>query len=219
MAVLSPSSGPKRGIPINQGRSFCVSFDVQVSARAWVHNTSQCRIGVELGENIRALGVSSLTVDSASNSAIVSFTTRRYAEDNRGTIGLEPPSQTKPQILFPDAHIEYLLEEGGGFWLQIIVALAFYAIAGALIGVDFSKLNPFTWCGFASCAARAIALAGIQAWSLAFEQALVRKCFDIQARGATFLDPKYLNFSPAAENHKNTPRTDTLTTHPASCYT
>lgn len=129
-------------------------------------NTSQCRINVNLGENIRALGGNSLAVDSASNSAILSFTTRRYAEDNRGNIELEPPSQTKPQILLPDAYIEYSLEEGAGFWAQIIVALAFYAIAGAMIGVDFSKLTPFSWCALAKAALPRIGLATIQALGL-----------------------------------------------------
>ena len=117
--------------------------------KQWADNASQCRVDVKLGENIRALGGSSLMVDSASNSSLVSFTTRRYAEDNRGNIELEGPSQIKPQILVPDAYLEYLLEEGTGFWVQIIVALVLYASAGALIGVDFSKLNPFSWCGLA----------------------------------------------------------------------
>jgi hypothetical protein len=134
--------------------------------RQWVDNATQCRVDVKLGENIRALGGSSLTVDSASNSALISFTTRRYAEDNRGNIDLEAPSQTKPQILVPDAYIEYSLKEGTGFWIQIIVALAFYAIAGALIGVDFSKLTPFSWCALARAALPRIGLATIQAIGL-----------------------------------------------------
>jgi hypothetical protein len=131
-----------------------------------VDNTSQCRVDIKLGENIRALGGSSLTVDSASNSTVVSFTTRRYAEDNRGNIELETTSQTKPQILLPDAYLEYLLEEGPGFWFQIIVALTLYAIAGALIGVDFAKLSPFSWAALARAALPRIGLAGIQAVGL-----------------------------------------------------
>jgi hypothetical protein len=131
-----------------------------------IDNTSQCQVDIKLGENIKALAASSLTVDSASNSAIVSFTTRRYAEDNRGNIELGTPSQTKPQILLPDAPIEYFLEEGPAFWLQIIVALSLYAIAGAMIGVDFAKLNPFSWCELAKAALPRIALAAIQAVGL-----------------------------------------------------
>jgi len=131
-----------------------------------VDNTAQCRVDIKLGENIRALGGSSLTVDSASNSAIISLTTRRYAEDNRGNIELAGPSQTKPLILIPDAPIEYLLEEGTGFWVQIIVALALYAIAGALIGVDFSKLSPFSWLALVKAALPRIGLAAIQAGGL-----------------------------------------------------
>jgi hypothetical protein len=59
-----------------------------------------------------------------------------------------------------------LLEESAGFWVQIILALVLYAIAGALIGVDFSKLNPFSWCAFAKAALPRIGLAGIQAAGL-----------------------------------------------------
>jgi hypothetical protein len=130
------------------------------------NNTSQCRVDIKLGDNIRALGGSSLMVDSASNSTIVSFTTRRYAEDNRGKIHLETTSQTKPQILIPDADVEYLLEEGPGFWLQIISALALYAIAGAMIGVDFAKLSPFSWSAFSKAALPRFGFAAIQAVGL-----------------------------------------------------
>jgi hypothetical protein len=129
-------------------------------------NTSQCRVDVKLGDNIRALGSSSLMVDSASNSAIVPFTTRRYAEDNRGKIELETTSQIKPQILIPDADVEYLLEEGPSFWLQIIIALALYAIAGAMIGVDFAKLSPFSWSALSKAVLPRLGFASIQAVGL-----------------------------------------------------
>jgi hypothetical protein len=131
-----------------------------------IDTTSQCRIDINLGENIRALGASSLTIDSASNSAIISFTTKRYAEDNRGNIGLVEPSEAKPQIIVPDAQIEYLLEEGSGFWLQIVLALTLYAVAGAMIGVDLAKLVPFSWCALAKAALPRVALAAIQAIGL-----------------------------------------------------
>ena len=131
-----------------------------------IDTTSQCRIDINLGENIRTLGASSLTIDSASNSSIVSFTTKRYAEDNTGNIGLLEPSGAKPQVIVPDAQIEYLLEEGSGFWLQIILALTLYAVAGAMIGVDLAKLIPFSWSALAKAALPRVALAAIQAIGL-----------------------------------------------------
>ena len=107
-----------------------------------------------------------LTVDSASNSSIISFTTRRYAEDNRGNIELSTPPIAKPLIIVPDAHIEFVLEEGSGFWLQIVFALVLYAIAGAMIGIDLAKLVPFTWTAFIKAALPRIGLAGLQAIGL-----------------------------------------------------
>jgi hypothetical protein len=64
------------------------------------NNTSQCRIDVRLGENIRALGASSFMVDSVSNSAIVSFTTRRYATRKTTEVTLSWKRRPRPNLKF-----------------------------------------------------------------------------------------------------------------------
>jgi hypothetical protein len=122
---------------------------------------------VHIGDNLRPLGASSVTVDSYSNSTAIPFISKRYVEDNFGGIRLEPLREPNgPEVVYPDAALEYSLAEGGSFWFQVVVALVIYTLAGALVAIDFSKLKPFTWVGLNAAILPRMVPAIVQALSL-----------------------------------------------------
>ena len=108
--------------------------------------TAQLRFDATIGDVLRAQGNTAVNVDSLSNSVVVPFTTKRYAEDNSGSIVLKSlEANSKPEIISPDASVEYVLEEGKSFWFQIFSFVLVYVLAGACLALDFSKLRPFMW--------------------------------------------------------------------------
>lgn len=122
---------------------------------------------MHIGDNLRPLAASAVTVDSYSNSVAIPFISKRYVEDNFGGIRLETLRESKdPEVVYPDAALEYSLAEGRSFWVQVVAALVIYTLAGTLVGIDFSKLNAFTWGGLSAAALPRIVPAIVQALSL-----------------------------------------------------
>ena len=58
--------------------------------------------------------------------------------------------------------LQYEIGETVGFWVQVVVALLLFSFVGALIGVDFAKVQPLTLRGLASASWIKILLGFIQ---------------------------------------------------------
>jgi len=98
-----------------------------------------------LPDNLKALGDTSISIDSHANSVFVPFSSKRYIEDNRGSVAMAPVDENgQPRLVISDSRIQFRIKDSAGFWVQTAVALLLFSLAGAFIGIDFSKLCPFS---------------------------------------------------------------------------
>lgn len=106
---------------------------------------ARARAEIRLGDNLRALGQPSISIDSHKNSVPVPFIIKRYMEDSSGSISISPVDEPgQPKLLISQSTLPYEIRESTAFWLKMGGALLMFSLAGAFIGVDFSKLSPFS---------------------------------------------------------------------------
>jgi hypothetical protein len=108
--------------------------------------SAHAKVCIGFDDNLRALGDTMLTIDSYANRISTPFRSKRYVEDNSGRISLTSTDETgQPSVVIFDRPLQYELSESVGFWLQVVLALLLFSLAGAFIGVDFSKISPFSF--------------------------------------------------------------------------
>jgi hypothetical protein len=113
--------------------------------RQRVDQTAKARAEVRLGDNARVLGQAEIIIDSHANSVPVRFQCKRYAEEGSGAISLAAvDDQGQPKILVSDSSLQYEFRESTLFWAKAVTALFVFTLAGAFIGIDLSKLSPFS---------------------------------------------------------------------------
>jgi hypothetical protein len=113
--------------------------------RQRIEPAARAQAAISWGQSLRPPGTTSINVDSHANSLLLSFGSRRYVEENLGAISISPVNESgQPGLLMSDYVIQYRIRESTGFWFQTIGALLAFSLAGAFIGVDFSKLSPFS---------------------------------------------------------------------------
>ena len=120
-------------------------FDLVLTYRYPRQRTDQTARGhlkIDFGEALK--GESGITIDTHANSLPIPFSTKRYVEEVSGALSISPVAEPGPELLVCDRALQYELAEAGGFWVQITIALLLFSVVGALIGVDFTKLQPFT---------------------------------------------------------------------------
>jgi hypothetical protein len=114
--------------------------------RQRIEQGARARVSVVLTDNLKALGETSVSIDSHANSVLVPFTTKRYIEDSLGSLALAPVEEPgQPRLVISESAIQYRIGESSGFWLQTGIALLLFSLAGAFIGIDFSQLCPFSF--------------------------------------------------------------------------
>jgi hypothetical protein len=130
--------------------------------RQRLDHTSRAGFQLKLGENLRP-NEASVSVDSHANSVEVRFVSKRYVDDDTGNIQLEPKVEaSQPELLLPNSSLTYQITESKGFWLQLTVALLLLSIVGAVLGLDFSKIQPLTAANLLSAARPKLFLGAIQ---------------------------------------------------------
>jgi len=158
--VHQPSTDSKRIAPVlRDGASIYQlekdkSHELSLTYRFPRQRTDQgarARVEIKLGDNLR--GQTSFSIDSHANSVLAPFSSKRYMEDSSGSITLSPVDESgQPSLLISDSSLRYEIRESTAFWLQMAGALLMFSLAGAFIGVDFSKLCPFSVQAFFSAA-------------------------------------------------------------------
>lgn len=104
------------------------------------------KLNIAFGEGLRALSNPSINVDSHANSVSFPFVSKRYIEDNSGSLSISPVAEEgKPDPLLANSSLQYELDDSVRFWIQIVIALLLFSVIGTLIGTDFSKVEPFTY--------------------------------------------------------------------------
>jgi hypothetical protein len=113
--------------------------------RQRVDHTSRTSFRLKVGDNFRPSDIF-VAVDSHANSVEDRFVTKRYIDDDAGSFRLEPKDVAagEPELLLANSSLSYQIRESKAFWLQLTAALLLLSIVGALIGMDFSKIAPFT---------------------------------------------------------------------------
>ena len=89
-----------------------------------------------------------------------------YSEDTAGRITLAVKESSVPELIYPDAAIEYALKEGASFWLWIIGLVLIYSVAGVFLTIDFTKIVPISLGALKSAVWPRILFAVVQAVSL-----------------------------------------------------
>jgi hypothetical protein len=152
--VFPQSRSPKRISPIIRDDASVYKlkrnkrYELSVTyrfPRQRLDQGAKARAEINLGDNIRLLGNTSIDIDSYTNSLLKPFISARETEDTSGSISLaalDGPSQ--PKLLMPDSSVFYNIGDSAAFWLQIVVAGLLFSVAGAFIGLDFSKIAPFS---------------------------------------------------------------------------
>ena len=113
--------------------------------RQRIEQGAKARAEISLGDSLRPSGNLPVNIDSHANSLLFLFGSRRYVEENSGTISILPVNEAdQPNALMSDYVIQYRIRESTGFWLQTIGALLAFSLASAFIGIDLSKLSPFS---------------------------------------------------------------------------
>jgi hypothetical protein len=113
--------------------------------RQRIEQTSTGRLELKLGESLKSLSDTPISIDSHANSLTIPFMTKRYIEDTSGSMSISPVTEPgRPELLLARASFQYRLGESSSFWSQIVVALLLFSIVGTLIGTDLSHLQPLT---------------------------------------------------------------------------
>jgi hypothetical protein len=148
------SNGTKRVAPalredgsifeLEKDKSYELSFTYRFPEQR-IDPGAKARADIKLGENLRLHGHPSINIDSHANSVLTPFSSKRYLEDISGSITLFPVDEPdRPVLLMSDYSLRYEIRESTGFWLKTGAALLMFSFSGAFIGVDFSKLSPFS---------------------------------------------------------------------------
>jgi hypothetical protein len=109
-------------------------------------NTS-CAATVEakFGENLRALGSTSINIDSYSNSVPLPFATKRHLEDNEDGVSFEFTStRSSFELIGPDARLLFRFRESKPFWIILVILLLAFTTLSVVIGADLTKISPLT---------------------------------------------------------------------------
>jgi hypothetical protein len=152
--VFPRSASPKRLPPVirddasiyvlKRGKPYELSVTYRFP-RQRVDQAARGRAEINLGDNLRLVGNTSIGIDSYTNSVLIPFISARETEDASGSITLSAlDDSNQPKLLMPDSSLLYNIGESTAFWLQIIVAGLLFSIAGAFIGLDFSKIAPLS---------------------------------------------------------------------------
>lgn len=130
------------------------------------NKSARASLSLEFGEVLKSLGVTTLAVDSYSNSVVVPFISKKYREESAGTISLsrDENASDSPVFIF-DQPLPYRVRDGGLVFMVLLLLLA-YAIASAVTAVDYSKLSPFTWRGLFWAALPKVLGGAVQAFVL-----------------------------------------------------
>jgi hypothetical protein len=111
--------------------------------RQRTEQTARGQLALAFGDSLK--GQATLSIDTHANSVTIPFIARRYAEEASGVLTIGPvPKPGEPEILLGNFELRYELGESTAFWLQITLALILFSLVGALIGIDFVKIQPLT---------------------------------------------------------------------------
>jgi len=113
-----------------------------------LENTSYTAIvEAEFGENLRALGSTSINIDSYSNSVSLPFATKRHLEDNKDGISFKFISnRSKYELIGPDSRLLFRFKEAKSFWIQLGIILLLFTALSVFIGADLPQISPLTIC-------------------------------------------------------------------------
>lgn len=104
-------------------------------------------VEAKFGENLRALGSTSINVDSYSNSVPLPFATKRNLEDNEDGVSFEfTANRPKFKLIGPDARILFRFRESRSFWIILVILLLAFTTLSVVIGADLEKMSPLTIC-------------------------------------------------------------------------
>jgi hypothetical protein len=113
--------------------------------RQRIDATAVAEILVETGDNLILLGSSRLRVNTHANSVVVPFSSKKYPEETVGVVKVSPMTPGgPPSLMLTQSDVRYKFSEPAFFVVQIWCALLLYSLFTALLGVDFSKLDPIT---------------------------------------------------------------------------
>jgi hypothetical protein len=144
-----------------------------------ITNTSHtANVEAKFGENLRALGSTSINIDSYSNSVSLPFATKRHLEDNEDGVSFEFTSnRPKFKLIGPDARLLFKFKESKPFWIFLIILLIAFTTLSVIIGTDFAKISPLTICNIIKAIWVKILAGFIQALVLFFLFRLMGKKF------------------------------------------
>ncbi|MGB8769169.1 MAG: hypothetical protein WCC92_06120 [Candidatus Korobacteraceae bacterium] len=123
------------------------SYDLALTyryPRQLTDHTSRASFKVRLGENLRP-NEAPVLVDSHANSVQIRFAAKRYIDDDTGSIQMEGTEVSgQPILLLANSGLNYEIKEPKRFWAQLAIALLLLSIVSALLGLDFSSIQPLT---------------------------------------------------------------------------
>jgi hypothetical protein len=111
-----------------------------------LENTSYtAKVETRFGENLRALGSTSININSYSNSVPLPFATKRHLEDNEDGVSFEFTSNRSSFTLIgPDASLLFRFRESKRFWIILVILLLAFTTLSVVIGTDLTKISPLT---------------------------------------------------------------------------
>jgi hypothetical protein len=105
---------------------------------------SSARVSINIGDSLKNLSPNTLNIDSATNSLIYRFTTKRYIEEPKDSISFEflsPDASTR--VYGSDSKLTFKIQESTSFWFQLALALLVFSLSGVYIGADFTDIDSF----------------------------------------------------------------------------